>query len=75
MLKKIRMSIIAFKIEWHWLFITSGQKKANQIVNELLMKGQSVYSPKVLVFNRRLNRRCIRVSVLSGMYNSLIYTQ
>ena len=71
MLKRIKMYIIACRIEWHWLFITPGRKKGNRMIDKLLAKGQSVYTPELLALNRRLSVHCTRVSVLTEMYNEL----
>ena len=68
MMKKLKLRIIACKIEWHWLFIIPGRKKGNRIIDELAAKGQPVNSPKLLALVRRLNRHCTRVSVLTELY-------
>ena len=70
-MKKIKLYVIACKIEWHWLFITPGRKKGNKIIDGLFAKGQPLNSPKLTRLNRRLNRRCTRVSVLTERYAEL----
>ena len=71
MLKKIRLHVIACKIEWHWLFITPGRKKGNKIIDGLFAKGQPLNTPKLMSLNRRLSRHCSRVSVLTERYAEL----
>ena len=72
MLKKFKMNIIACKIEWYWKFlIIPQQKRVNRLINNLLAKGQSVYTAKILIFNRRLNRIYNLVNVLTEQYNRL----
>jgi hypothetical protein len=65
------MRIIACRIEWHWLFITPGRKKGVDMIDELAAKGQPPNSPELMALIRKLNRHCMRVSVLTEKYISL----
>lgn len=71
MTKKIKLYLLACRIEWHWLFIIPGRKKGSRIIDELLAKGLPMDSPKMMSINKRLNRHCTRVTVLAEKYNEL----
>jgi len=71
MLKKLKMRIIACKIEWHWLFITPGRKKGSHLIDGLLAQEKPLNTPELIALNRRLNRRFTKVSVLMERYKDL----
>jgi len=72
MLNKIKLCILACKIEYHWKFITPGRKKANRIIEVLLEQGREpLDSPELAALYRRLNKNCTRVSALTYKYNEL----
>jgi hypothetical protein len=71
MSKKLRLRLIACKIEWHWLFIMPGRKKGNRMIDGLIAKGQLLNSPKLLALVRQINKHCARVSVLTELYKEI----
>ena len=71
MWKEIRLRVLACKIEWHWLFIMPGRKKGSRIMDELWKQGQPLNSRKLLSLNRRVSRRCLRVTLLTERYMKL----
>lgn len=71
MLKKIRLRILAWKIEWHWLFITPGRKKGGKMIDELILSGQPLNSPKLITLNNKLSHHCTRVLILTERYHKL----
>lgn len=72
MFQKLKLKILACKIEYQWLFITPGRKKANKIIDALLAQGQSpLNSMKLATLYRRISRRCTQVSALTQKYKKL----
>ena len=49
-MKKIKATILAVRIEYHWLFVLQYKKK----VHKILAKGAPLKSPKVLKLTKRL---------------------
>ena len=71
MIKQMRLRIIAFKIEWHWLFIKAGRKRGKQLTDVLINAGQPLNAPRLMRLSHRIDRRCARVTQLTQRYNCL----
>ncbi|BBB92448.1 MAG TPA: hypothetical protein PKA28_04570 [Methylomusa anaerophila] len=67
MYKKLRMKMLAVRIEWHWGFIMRGRKKGNH----LLEKGPPYTSDKILRLSKRVDRHCNSISRLTNKYIEL----
>ena len=63
-MKKLKLWILAAKIEWHWVFIKRTRKRGNS----LLGSGISLSSPEVVKLNHRLTSHSTEV-----IRNQLVY--
>lgn len=66
-MKKLKLKLLAMKIEWHWLFIKLYRRK----INDLLEKGIKLTNPKLLGVYDVLNKHCTRVMVAQKRYEDL----
>lgn len=67
MYKKLRMKILAIKIEWYWYLIMRCRKKGKI----LLEKGPPYTTDEILRLSKRLDRHCNSVWQLEHKYKSL----
>ncbi len=66
-MKKLKLRILAAKIEWHWLFIKRTRKRGNS----LLSSGIPLTSQKFIKLNRRLTSRSTKVIRSQMVYEEL----
>lgn len=67
MYQKVRMKLLAVRIEWHWLFIMRVRKKVNLMIGKEIPFTSAV----LLRLDKRLNRHCGRVTWLTHQYEEL----
>ncbi len=67
MTKKIRMILLAVKIEWNWFFIIRMRKKINRLVNS----GEPFTSEKLITLDERTTRRRINANIAQKQYEDM----
>jgi len=68
-MKKIKLILLTAKIEWTWLLIKKERKKGQELLN----KGISLASSKLLRQNRLLSKHSVRVIKAQNSYSQLLH--
>lgn len=67
-MKKLKLCILAVKIEWHWWFIRRTRKKGNS----LLSHGMPYSSQKLYRLNKQLSAHSAKALAAQGAYEKLL---